>query len=532
MSYWKYEIVHDYNATQLIKEFREENLKLKKSKGTEDDETDFIMYAEKDDHTISLGRVLLVKMSDAMVNYYYQNKLLQPSFDLPNFWAEHIYEQNKNNATFQFNKNEIAAAFLESVKLQKDIIADVSVLDAENFIRKVLENVSDKFRNDEKFKRTQWDPNLGSDEYLLKQTEKPVNYLIEKCDSSITVLKELKEQLELFRDFKIIGKEIKLVERIIDINNEIINGITAFKNYLIENRNDVRKELAFLCGVWDGSVEFIAGFIDIALLAARILISDVGNDVVDKKTNLELLEVREAVEEALGAFLENPKKFFIGIIDAIKNYKHTRYDDPNLNDYQKQHNAGEDLVLTVDLVITVVTFVKGIAKLAESLPKFTKWIEEVFARGGKGARKVGNALMKLRKVAYGESELSKIAIQFRKTLPKPKHGGNIAVFEYLDDTGKLQRKEFTTIKGSRDHAEIRGIKWLEDNKIPNDKVTKIYSELEPCSLESSNCKKALQQFKKATLEYSYDYPGDGNFGAEVRRNSIKERAKDLKQLVK
>jgi len=36
MGYWKYEIIHDYNATKLIKEFREENLTLKNSKGTVD----------------------------------------------------------------------------------------------------------------------------------------------------------------------------------------------------------------------------------------------------------------------------------------------------------------------------------------------------------------------------------------------------------------------------------------------------------------------------------------------------------------
>ena len=48
MGTWKYLIVHDYNATRLLKEFREENLKLKNSKGSSDDEIDFIIYAEKD----------------------------------------------------------------------------------------------------------------------------------------------------------------------------------------------------------------------------------------------------------------------------------------------------------------------------------------------------------------------------------------------------------------------------------------------------------------------------------------------------
>lgn len=154
------------------------------------------------------------------------------------------------------------------------------------------------------------------------------------------------------------------------------------------------------------------------------------------------------------------------------------------------------------------------------------------ARNGKGARKLGNALLKIRKIAYGESELSKLAIKFRKTLPKPRHSGNIAIFEYLDDAGKIQRKEFTTLLNSDDHAEMIGMKWLRENGVADKKVVKIYSELEPCSLEESNCKQKLQRFKNAEVEYSYDYPGDKNSSAEIRRNSIKERKNDFKKFIK
>ena len=123
MGYWKYEIIHDYDATKLINEFREENLKIKNSKGAEDNETDFIMYAEKDDHTISLGRVLLIKMSDVMVKYYYGYTGTE---DLPKYWATYIYEENKNNKTFQFKEDEIAEAFVESIKLQTRLISNIS----------------------------------------------------------------------------------------------------------------------------------------------------------------------------------------------------------------------------------------------------------------------------------------------------------------------------------------------------------------------------------------------------------------------
>ncbi len=534
MGYWKYEIVHDYNATKLIKEFREANSKLKNSAGTEDEELDFIMYAEKDDITISLGRVLLIKMSDAMVSYYHEYKKKEPVFDLSKYWATYIYKQSYSSQTFHFTEDEIAEAFHESVKLQTKKIKDVSVLDAENYIKKVLEKLSESFRKEEKFSREQWDPTLKSDQYLFKKPDEAVQLFIEKCNATQKRLKDFKNQLEVFQSFNIAGfkGKIELVEDTVKFLDECIKNIEELKKHLTENRNEARLNIAYLCGIWGGLVEFIAGFLDIALLAIRILITDAINDTSEINTNLDLLEIREGLEEILGAILKDPKEVFSEIIKGISNYKYSRYDDPKLNDYQLQYNEGEDTVLAIDLIIAIVTIIRGIAKLAKLLPNFTKWVEDVLARNGIGARKVGNALMRLRKVAYGESELSKIAIQFRKTLPKLRHNGNIAVFEYLDEAGNIRRKEFTTIKGNNDHAEIIGMKWLRENGIPDKKVVKVYSELEPCSLTESMCKQRLQRYQNAELEYSYDYPGDGAFGVDIRRNSIKERKNDFKKYFK
>ncbi len=200
--------------------------------------------------------------------------------------------------------------------------------------------------------------------------------------------------------------------------------------------------------------------------------------------------------------------------------------------------------MAIDIIVTIVTVIKGIAKLAKVLPKFTKWIDEVLERNGKGARKVGNALIKLRKVAYGESELSKIAIQFRKTLGNAKrHNGNVAIVEYLDDTGKIKVKEFTTLTESewkalgyfeKPHAEEIMIDWLLDNNIPKNKISRIYSELEPCNFEKHFCKRQLEiLFPDAIKEYSYDYPGKlGDNLKSVRNVSIKERANDMNKLIK
>lgn len=284
------------------------------------------MYAEKDDHTISLGRVLLIKMSDAMVKYHHEYKGTE---DLSKYWAKYIYEQCKSNKTFWFTEDEIAGAFLESVKRQTKLISNVSALDIENFIKKITESISYSFRKDERFSREQWDPTLKSDEYLFTQPEKAVNIFIQRCDSLNRMLKEVRDQLEILNSFKFFGKEVKIqtLDDIIKGIDEQIKSVEEFKKWLIEKRDDIKLTIPFLCGVWNGLVEFVAGFLDIALLAINITVSDLAGG----ETNLEFLEIREGVEEALGAVLKDPAKVFKDAIEGIKNYKNSRYDDPKPN---------------------------------------------------------------------------------------------------------------------------------------------------------------------------------------------------------
>jgi len=447
MGYWKYEIIHDYDATKLINEFREENLKIKNSKGAEDNETDFIMYAEKDDHTISLGRVLLIKMSDVMVKYYYGYTGTE---DLPKYWATYIYEENKNNKTFQFKEDEIAEAFVESIKLQTKLISDISALDAQNFIKKITENMSASFRRDERFSQEQWDPTLKSPEYLFAEPEKAINFFIKKCDGLRNVLHRTKVQLEILKSFKIFGHEFKIqpIEDIIEGIDEQIKSVEELKNWLIKNRDDIALEIPFLCGVWNGLVEFIGGFLDLGLLAINITVSD----LTGGETNLELLSVKEGIEEALAAVLKDPAKVFKDAIEGIKNYKYSRYNDPKLNQYQIQHNEGEDLILAIDIVITIVTIIKGIVKLAQQLSKFVNWINEVLLRRGKGALKAEEALQEAKRIELfskivgkpiSKELLRKLQDEFKKL------GGDLVydknAFEYIASREKVYNEEIEAL---------------------------------------------------------------------------------------
>ena len=91
-------------------------------------------------------------------------------------------------------------------------------------------------------------------------------------------------------------------------------------------------------------------------------------------------------------------------------------------------------------------------KVANSVEDLLKWLKKEFEELVEAIKtgKLGSYLKKKFSnlvgevveeiVEYGVSELSKFAIEFRKTLPAPAHNGNIAVFEYLDKSGKLVKK--------------------------------------------------------------------------------------------
>ncbi len=162
-----------------------------------------------------------------------------------------------------------------------------------------------------------------------------------------------------------------------------------------------------------------------------------------------------------------------------------------------------------------------------------------------GDKKFFNSEIKKAKIGlYGTTGFSKIALEYRKTLPNPKHSGNIAVFEYIDKKGELQQKAFTTLskrelpKGVKNgpHAEIIGIEWIKEQGIPTKNVKQIYSELEPCSLKRSKCKEKLKNaFPGAEIEYTFEYPGIEKAPQNLiikRRQSIIDRKQKLNELIK
>ena len=167
-------------------------------------------------------------------------------------------------------------------------------------------------------------------------------------------------------------------------------------------------------------------------------------------------------------------------------------------------------------------------------------LRRITARGKDAVKVLDNFIETVGKVEYGLSRLCQEAIAFRKTLgAAAKHNGNIAVIEFKNKEGMIERMPFTTkteeelkalgIVDKKPHAEEFGFEWLTENNIPNENVVAIYSELEPCMLKKHTCKtKIAERFPNAKVSYSYTY----NNKPDIMQKAIADRAKDLKIFIK
>jgi hypothetical protein len=375
MSTWNYEIVHDYNGSQLIKEFRAENKLIKDSKGTNDEALDFIIYAEKCDGSISLGAVLLIKMSDVMVKYYYNYR---GEVNLTHFWAKHISKQQKYNHTFHFTESQIAKAFIDSLALQTKLVGDVSVVYIANYVKQLKDNATSLLLENLKFTREQYDPTLDSENYLFYKSKKAADYFVSKCNDTTHALQQFKDKISLFKSFKIAGLELNtpIISDIIFVIDNLLNKVASFRHWILKNQEAIQLKIAYLCGIWNGMVEFVSAIVDVVLLAVNVLV----DELLENSINLELLEIREGIEEVLVKLNKPPDKLVEQLLQAIERYKYTRYEDKSLTIYQKEYHRGEDEILAIDIITSIILIIRSVPSLAKNLSKFSKWLDEILER--------------------------------------------------------------------------------------------------------------------------------------------------------
>jgi hypothetical protein len=146
--------------------------------------------------------------------------------------------------------------------------------------------------------------------------------------------------------------------------------------------------------------------------------------------------------------------------------------------------------------------------------------------GGKGKKATPN---RTGKVPYGSTDLSQEALKYRQK-NNLWHDGNVAVYEYIDKDGNVVRRVFTTTPESGKHAERIGWESLKSEGVPPENVKRVYSELEPCELNGSNCKAELNnRFPNAEKTHSYDYPGSTAETRVLRQKAIEQRRADFEK---
>lgn len=192
-----------------------------------------------------------------------------------------------------------------------------------------------------------------------------------------------------------------------------------------------------------------------------------------------------------------------------------------------------------------VLLFKGEVIMVDKISRINSILSKVFTKSGrKLLAEFDDMVLASGKYVYGTTKASRLAIKYRKTLNAPNHPGNIAIFDFIDISGKRRVKEFTTLAHMDEyikagyyekvHAEKLGIDWLRSRGIPVKNVKSIYSELAPCSFKGHQCQKLLKKnFPDAKVEYSFDYPGVLDDHLEpIRQASIKDRNSNLKNILK
>ena len=369
---WLYKVKTSKDGNELIDLYLKYDATLKNSQGKNDDLTDFIIYAEELDY-INVNSVCLIKMSDAMVAAYYQEKNSNPI----NRWSEYIYREQKNNPFVKFDKQQLINAFYLELSYRKNTTINYKNKPStkQQVVSNLFSEASDLFR-ELKFSRESWDPTFKPEEYLFNSIQDFIDTFSLTIKKSIDQLKKLQGIIELYK-------------QTIDNNSAFIKTTDLFIKSLIDNLTNLlvlvtgykiisKHHIAFLCGFWDGTIEFLAGILDIILLLLEFQIGTLLK--TDAEFEIDRLQLLEILENVIESFQKNPNFITEQLQKTLDDYVESRYTAENVNNYQIAHNAGEDLIMAIDLVVSVVSVIKGLAKLAEKLPKFTDWIDDLTKR--------------------------------------------------------------------------------------------------------------------------------------------------------
>lgn len=361
---WIYGIVSSNNGNELIQKYKEYDKTLEESYGYGDNEKDFIIYIETKGR-LNFNNVVFIKMSKAMRNYIATLKDRNALYE--KFSKEIVSQLDRNNdyaKPFVSEQNLINAFVVEMEYREiKSFDIDNSNHTPSEFLSKVFNHLSDTIRGF-KISEEYWNPQLKSDKYLMTPLLLP-SLNTEKAARALYIVSLLPNSHK--------NKVLPLINIAIQFAKAIDSVYTILK----ETSEKSKLLFAFYCGVINGTLELLTGIIDMLLIIIELLLKTELNTSAENRLLLEsLIEIFENLGEE---FLKNPNFLGEAIKKAVSDYFDKRYDRSNFS-YVVAHNMGEDLILTVDIIISIVSVVKGLAGLARRAPKFVNWIDDAVRR--------------------------------------------------------------------------------------------------------------------------------------------------------
>jgi len=383
---WRYRVENSTKGTELISNYTRYDETIDSSKGKYDEETDFIIYIEEQNsvngYIIDINTVCLIKMSQSMIN---DNETIKRNADstILEDWSNIIIQEQKEKNNITFTKEKLLEAFKLEIAyrpLKKFSVGDKKYTSVE-LTNAFLDGISSAFRT-LKFEEESWDYSLKSENYLFENPEKAIVFIQNRISTSVGLLQKLEGYFyaleHIFSFDKTLLKTFRILISLLKSNLLLIGS-------LIEVTKEFsRHYFAFICGIWDGIIEFIAGFIDIILLMFKFYFHA---EELNEEDEITYLKLKETIEEFTENYIKDPDFISKAIGEGIVNYAEVRYSE-NQNVYKISHSMGEDLIIVIDIIFSIVEIVKSFADVGKILPKMEKWIDNAFERNPNLGRKL------------------------------------------------------------------------------------------------------------------------------------------------
>lgn len=376
---WTYALKTHKKGTYLIEEYKKYDDIVAEAQGLNNPDIDYIVYMEETtSEDVDFGRVFLLKMSKVMIESYAKGA---PKEDQLKDLSEMLVENLKKNCPDFLNvipdKYVVYGAFRQEIAYRSvEYGIDLEGKKALDHVNKQTEDDTAiiKSLRDLKFTREQYDPTLNSEQYLLKDLNNGIRWLLQKTGSIESKITSIRNYLEELNYFLWIDLDflVSFFDKLLKFIGKLNILIKNFKKYTNEG-------FPVICGLVNGLIEFVAGILEIIkLVVFRPL--NLADAELFEHIELEFDMLVELLEEVVELFLKDPDKVFDKVNEAVENYWKSRYQNKEVNIYQHNYFIGEDIVLAIDLVLTVITVVKGLAKVSQKLPKFTQWIDDGLRR--------------------------------------------------------------------------------------------------------------------------------------------------------